>query len=64
MVSGFDRVQAAAHNAQPISRARGAAPAEWMGGRNQLFLLENIMFRKFHVKKDERALLLRKGDFA
>lgn len=28
-----------------------------------MFLWGIVMFRKFHVKKDERALLLRKGDF-
>ena len=28
-----------------------------------MFLKENVMFRDFHVKKDERALLFRKGDF-
>ncbi len=28
-----------------------------------MFLFENMMLHTFHVKKDERALLLRKGDF-
>src|SRR6266496_4071618 len=55
----------------PFSLARAAAPVGRSGGRIPDFLTKRrkkggtrmIVFRKFHVKKDERALLFNRGDF-
>jgi hypothetical protein len=59
--------------ARPLSLAGTAEPVGCSGGRIPDFLTlcllmrekerRTKMFRRFHVKKDERALLFWKGDF-